>query len=120
MGWRVAVGIVLVVHGLIHPGIYGPPPGPDSPWDTRRSWLFAGLSASGRRAVAIGLASVAAAVYLVAGIALLAGAGWWAPAAVVASLVSLVLLVGYFHPWLSLGIVIDVAVIWAALSGWPE
>jgi hypothetical protein len=94
MGWRVAVGIFLVLHGLIHLGIYGPPPGPGAPWDTRRSWLFATRSARGRRTMAIVLAGLAAALYLVAGTALLVGGGWWAPVAVVASVVSLILLVG--------------------------
>jgi hypothetical protein len=120
MGWHTAVGVFLVLHGLVHPGIYGPPPGPDSPWETSRSWLLAGLSLSGRRALAIAWATLTAGIYLLAGIALLAAAGWWAPAAIAASVISLALLISYFHPWLSFGVAIDAAIIWAALASWPQ
>jgi hypothetical protein len=120
MGWRIAVGVFLILHGLIHPAIYGPPPGPGSPWQTSRSWLLPAVSPADRRVLAILLATAAAAGYLVAGVALLAGAGWWGPVAIIASVISLALLIGYFQPWLSLGVAIDAAVIWAAVAGWPE
>jgi uncharacterized membrane protein YphA (DoxX/SURF4 family) len=120
MGWRVAVGIFLIMHGLVHPAIWGPPSAPDAPWDTSRSWLLRGAGKDTRRTVAIVLATITAIGYVLAGVALLAGGGWWPPAAIVASVLSLVLLLSYFHPWLSFGVLLDTAIIWAAVAGWPE
>lgn len=119
MGWQVAVGIFLILHGLIHPALYGPPVSPDAPWNTTRSWVAPRTSTAARRTVALVLAGLAAVGYVLAGGALLADASWWSPAAVVASAMSLVLLIGYFHPWLSFGVLLDGAIIWAAVAGWP-
>jgi hypothetical protein len=117
---RVAVGIFLILHGLVHLGIWGPSSAPDAPWDTSRSWLLRGADKGTRRTVAIVLATITTIGYVLAGVALLAGGQWWSPAAIMASVVSLVLLFGYFHPWLSFGFLLDAAIIWAAVASWPE
>ena len=53
-----------------------------------------------------------------AGWMLLIGAGWAAPA-LVGAVIGLGLKSLWFHPWLSLGIAIDLAVLAAVLGGWP-
>ena len=46
-------------------------------------------------------------------------AGVWLPAIAIGSISSMGLLVACFHPWLALGIGIDVALIWAGFAaGW--
>jgi hypothetical protein len=119
MAWQVAFAVFLIVHGLLHPAIYGPPPSSDAPWNTAQSWVLSRSGSAARRTVAVVLSVVTAVGYLFTGVALLVGADWWGPMAIIASVLSLVLLVGYFHPWLSLGVLLDVMIIWAALAGWP-
>jgi hypothetical protein len=56
--------------------------------------------------------------------AALATAGWlvpsemWATLVVAGSVCSLLTLGLFFHPWLLLGIAIDLGLLWAAGSGW--
>lgn len=58
--------------------------------------------------------------FAVAGVALILELAWWRIAAVVSALISLVQLGLFFHRWLVLGLVIDVAVIAALMwVGWP-
>jgi hypothetical protein len=50
-------------------------------------------------------------VLLVSGIALFADADIWKAAAATGSLLSLALLLLFFHPWLTIGIAVDVAIL---------
>ncbi len=50
---------------------------------------------------------------------MLVGAGWWPLLAVAGSIASLVVLVLGFHPWLALGVAIDLAIIAAVAAQWP-
>ena len=52
-----------------------------------------------------------------AGCALIVNAAIWQPAAVVASSISLLLMVLFFHPWLLIGIAIDIVII-ASVIRW--
>ena len=65
------------------------------------------------------LAWYTAVVYAVAGAAVLAGAGWWPTAALVAASSGLVLKAVWFDPWLSVGVLLDVGVITAVACSWP-
>lgn len=113
------IGAVLIAHGLAHPGVFGPPTQEDAPWQTHDSWLLRRLGDQPRRQLAIVLSMATAAGFLVAGIALLSDASWWSPAALIACGLSLALLIGYFHRWLIPGILLDGAIIGAAVAGWP-
>ena len=61
--------------------------------------------------VAVSLAVAVAVVLLVSGIAVFADADIWKVAAATGSLLSLALLLLFFHPWLTIGIAIDVKAI---------
>ncbi|MFJ2238055.1 hypothetical protein [Streptomyces sp. NPDC087859] len=54
-----------------------------------------------------------------AGAAAATQADGWATAAALAASVGLVLKALWFNPWLSLGILLDIGVITAALTNWP-
>ena len=106
-------GLFLIAHGLVHVGLWARPFDPSKgPFDPSRSWL---LSRAGRaswsRPLAIALASLSAAVFVVAGIAVLAGAEWAGGAAVAGALCSLLLTALYLHPWLVFNVAIDLAII---------
>ncbi len=116
---RVVVGLFLIAHGLIHLLYATPRPAddgsypfvPESRWFPRALDLEVGTA----RAIARVLAILAVIGFVVTGIALLANAEVWEPLAVVASVISLALLLLFFHPWLLIGIAIDVAIIASVL-----
>ncbi|WP_406835204.1 hypothetical protein ACICHK_01625 [Streptomyces sp. AHU1] len=117
------VGAFLIVHGLLHPGVWTAPQQPDqpSPFDPGHSWALtaAHVSATLARATALAIAWYTALVYAVAGAGVLAGSDWWPTAALVAAASGLVLKAFWFDPWLSVGVLLDVGVIAAVASAWP-
>lgn len=116
MGWTIVIGLFLIAHGLVHVAMYAPPAASDAPFDPAGSWLFRRRL----RPLALTLATITAVILVVAGIGLLAHQEWWQAATVVGASASLVVLVLFFHPWLSLGVAINVAMIWLlAQTEWP-
>jgi hypothetical protein len=116
MGWTVVIGLFLIAHGLAHVAVYAPPAADDAPFDPARSWMF------GRqlRPLALTLAAITALIFVIAGIGLLAHLDWWQAASVAGASASLVLLALFFHPWLSFGVAINVAIIWVLTqTDWP-
>jgi hypothetical protein len=116
----VLLAAFLIAHGLIHGGIYAIPKQPDdkAPFDPGHSWVLAGLGVAVRpaRLASKTLAWVTAVLFCLAGVLLLAGVDGWTAAAVTAAAVGLVLKVGYFHPWLTLGVLLDIGVLAAVLT----
>ncbi|MGY6022607.1 hypothetical protein [Streptomyces spinosirectus] len=119
------VAAFLVVHGLLHPGVWTAPQqqsgGAPAPFTPGHSWLLAsaGVSTAVSRAAALTLAWYTAVVYVVAGAGVLADAGWWPTAALVAASSGLVLKAVWFDPWLSVGVLLDLGVIAAVAGSWP-
>ncbi|MGY0234217.1 hypothetical protein [Longispora urticae] len=113
MNWPIAVAVFLLLHGLVHVAIYPPPPNDEAPFQPHRSWLLRryGVPETAQRAVAVAGSVISAVAFVTASGALLAGAGWWAPVAAAAAGVSLALLAVYYHPWLTFGLLLDLAVI---------
>ncbi|WDF44062.1 hypothetical protein PBV52_48425 [Streptomyces sp. T12] len=113
----------LIVHGLLHLGVWTTPEQPDrpAPFDRGHSWALAAahVSPAPARAVALALAWYTALVYVVAGAGVLAGSGWWPTAALVAAAGGLALKAIWFDPWLSVGVLLDVGVIVAVACTWP-
>jgi hypothetical protein len=122
------IGALLVVHGLIHASYLSPAPqtagGPAWPFELTRSWLVTGLGLDPGIVRALGTAAVVVTLVLLvaAGLATL---GWIVPAAWWPALVaggagaSLATLILFFHPWIVLGLAIDLGLIWAVVvSGW--
>ena len=126
----------LVAHALIHLSFLRPRPkaaagGPAWPFDLHRSWILTPLRVAPGRLHSLGMvlvvlilagASLAAVTALGIGSASLFVPGIVLLAPASAGMLLLLLLLLFFHPWLTLGIVIDAALLWAALvaGGRPE
>ncbi|HEX6132311.1 MAG TPA: hypothetical protein VF044_11330 [Actinomycetota bacterium] len=112
---RIVIALFLAAHGLVHLLYLAPRPEDDPRYpfvpEERWSARAVGLDDAAAKAVAASLAILCAVVLVVAGVALLADAELWQPLAVLGSAVSLILLLGFMHPWLTIGVAIDVAII---------
>jgi hypothetical protein len=114
----------LLAHALIHVAFLTPPPpatadGPTWPFATDRSWLVrrSGLDPGLLHILAASLVAVTVAGFAMAALVLLGvlPVDLWPAAIAIGATASLGLLVACFHPWLVLGVVIDVALLWASL-----
>jgi hypothetical protein len=120
---KLALAGVLLAHAAIHAGYVSRPPatagGPAWPFDLAGSWVLGAMGVSSDVARLVGLALVAATAggFAVAAVAALGVVPetLWAPAAVTGSIASIALLVIFFHPWLVLGLAIDLVILWAVL-----
>lgn len=118
MLWTALIGLFLIAHGLIHVAVYVPHPAADAPFDPTHSWL---LRSAWVRPIALALASTATAMFVISGIAIFAHQDWWKAAAVVGAAISLALVVLFFHPWLSLAVAINAAILWVLTqTDWPS
>ena len=125
---RVLVASFLLAHAAIHLAFVAPSPpvtadGPAWPFTTNDSWLLQrlGLDPAAMRVVAGALVAATLIALVIAALAALGvvPAGLWVPALTVGAIASLGLLVAFFHPWLALGIAIDVGLLWAGfVAGW--
>ena len=120
---KLALAGFLLAHAGIHAGFLSRPPatagGPAWPFELCRSWLLGplGLSADVTRMLGLALFAATAgglALAALAAIGLLPEA-LWAPTATVGAVASIALLLVFFHPWLVLGVAIDLALLWAVL-----
>jgi hypothetical protein len=112
---RVLLGLFLVAHGLVTFGIWAAPVTDKAPFNPSHSWLLGDT-----RTLAIILAVLAAIGFVATGGGLLAQQDWWAAAGIAAGAVAVLLMGLYFNPWLSAGILISVAILYAgaqALQG---
>jgi hypothetical protein len=112
--WRLEMrwlgGLFLVAHGLLHVAVWVPRPPANVPFDTSRSPMFGNV-----RGIAISLSLLAALLFVVAGVAVLIHAAWWAPVAIAAAAISVLLIILTFSPWLLAGLAIDVVIFVLAL-----
>jgi hypothetical protein len=119
------VAAFLVGHGLIHGSYLAPRPpakagGPAWPFELGRSWLLTRLGMPARWLRTLGTTLVVATIAGFAAAALAAlglAPGLWTPGVVLGAVASLVTLGVYFHPWLVLGIAIDIALLWGVSIG---
>ena len=130
---KIALIIFLISHGLAHAGLAAAP-NPDDPklkpgaffTASERSWLLPklGLNASAIQWVGIILVVLSALGFVFAGLGVIGVAGLemiWPTVAVVSACLSLVLLVLFWHPWLPVGILIDLGILLALLwNEWPQ
>jgi hypothetical protein len=121
---RLLVATFLVAHAAIHAGFVSPRPpatagGPAWPFSLDRSWLLtpAGLDLALARRIGTTLLAITLGAFVLAAIATLGllPAGAWVASITLGSIASMGLMALFFHRWLSLGIVIDVVLLWAAL-----
>ncbi|WP_411575258.1 hypothetical protein [Streptomyces fradiae] len=120
---RLLAVILLLTHGWVNIQVWAarPRPGSEPPFDPGHSWALAAAGAPERpaRSAARALAVLTGALAVVAGVALIAGAGWWAPVAAVSAVCGLVLKLLWFNPWLLLGVALDAGILLAVALEWP-
>ena len=118
---RLALAAFLLAHAAIHAGFLSRPPvtagGPAWPFSLDTSWLLHSIDPELRRLVGVALVAATIGGF---GLAALGAfgimAGWaWPVGVALGAVASLATLVLFFHPWLILGVVIDVVLLWAAL-----
>jgi hypothetical protein len=125
---RLAIAGLLLAHAAIHVAFVAPSPpvtadGPAWPFTTSGSWILSrlGIGPGEAHALALALVAVTLAAFALAAIAAvgIVPLALWTPAIVMGSAASLTLLITFFHPWLVLGVAIDVALMWLAVAvGW--
>jgi hypothetical protein len=115
----------LLLHGLLHLAVWlpkpEPAPGRPAPFEPDHSAVLTQERVPQRTIhhLAILLASTAAVLYGVVGLAVAVGTSWAVPLAVLAGTVGIAIKLLFFHPWLSVGIAIDLLVLSSALVEWP-
>lgn len=110
---RVVAGVLLLAHGLVHL-LYLAPDVPE--FSIQDSWL---VPESGRRPVALLLIAATIAAFALLALAVwgVPGLSWgWPILAMVASALSLVLLIAFWDPRVVLGVFIDVTLITLAVT----
>jgi hypothetical protein len=127
---RILIGVLLILHGLIH-GILAVIPNPDaakpvavtffSEWAS--PWLRGSLSGRALQAIAIVLAVIAGAGFIAAGLAMfgfLLPHDWWRALAIASSVLSLILCALFWNTYLIVGPVVAVGIIVVVgILQWP-
>lgn len=129
---KISITVFLIAHGLVHLGLaFAPDPGdPDAKAGAfftaaDRSWLLPQLNLGGSAVQWIGIILVGLSTvgFVLAGMGVLgvAGlAGLWRPLVAASAAVSLLLLILFWHPWLPVGVLIDVGILASLLLfNWP-
>jgi hypothetical protein len=122
---RIVVGLILVGHALVHLFYLSPASprtadGPEWPFVLSRSWLVTklGLNPEIVRALGVALVMLTLVTLVLAGLAsigLVVPQAWWPQLAVSGAVASLAVLVLFFHPWLLLGVAIDLGLLYLVL-----
>jgi hypothetical protein len=112
---RVLVGAFIVAHGLLTAFIWLSPAKADAPFRATHSWLLGEA-----RPLAVGIALVAAAGFVLAGVGLIAEHAWWAVIGIGAGAVALLLMTLFFNPWLLAGIAISAGILYAGFQALPQ
>jgi hypothetical protein len=129
---RTILGIFLIGHGIAHAGLASAPdpsesestPGAFFTQKGRsRLFLYFDFDPVLVQRAGIVLAAVSIIGFILAGMGVLGVPGLeivWGVIALITSVVSLVLLILFWHPWIILGVVIDIVLILlAAFNSWP-
>ena len=116
-------GLVLVVHGLVHLTWVAPKPDdPSYPFRLTQSALFRKADPKTLAGLGAFLVLVSTTSFLIAGLGVWGVPGFadvWRIAAIVGSTISLVVVATFWHRWFLVGPILDVAIILAAIVGWP-
>jgi hypothetical protein len=117
---KVLFGLFLIAHGLIHGSYLTPKPeDPAYPFSFAQSW-FSQLVGSVARPVGLVLTITAIIFLVTAGLGFLGISGLaviWKILLGIGVISSLLVLVLFWHPWLALGIVIDVVLLYGTFFG---
>jgi hypothetical protein len=120
---NVIFAVFLILHGLVH-AILAVAPTPNEPeskpgaffTSTTRSWLLPrlGLNATAVQWIGIILVVLSTLGFVLAGLGVLGLPGLsvvWRLVAMTSSVVSLLLLVLFWHPWIIVGVLIDIGIL---------
>ena len=130
---KIIITLFLIAHGLVHTGLASAP-NPNDPdakpgsffTSISRSWLLPqlGLNEAAVKWMGIILVALATLGFVLAGLGVFGVPGLseiWRTVAVVSAGVSLLLLVLFWHPWLIVGVLIDISILIALLwAKWPS
>ena len=130
---RIIFGLFLVAHGLVHAGLAAAPVPNDADSKpgafftaTARSWLLPQfrLNAAAVQWIGIILVAVTTLGFVLAGLGVFGVPGLsevWRTVAIASAGVSLLLLILFWHPWLVVGVLIDIGILIALLwAKWPS
>jgi hypothetical protein len=112
---RVLLGAFIVAHGLLTAFIWLSPAKADAPFHATHSWLLGEA-----RPLAVVVALVTAAGFVLAGVGVIADQAWWAVTGIGAGAVALLLMTLFFNPWLLAGIAISVGILYAGFQALPQ
>jgi len=116
-------GLVLVVHGLIHLTWVAPKPDdPSYPFRLSHPAVFKRMDPKRVAGVGAALVLISTVSFLIAGLGVWGVPGFaevWRVAAIVGSAISLAVVATFWHRWLMVGPMLDIAIIIAAVAGWP-
>jgi len=130
---KLLLAVFLILHGMVH-AILAAAPIPNDPDSnpgafftaTTRSWLLPrlGLNDTAIQWIGIILVVLTALGFILAGLGVIGVPGLnelWRTVAVVSACVSLLLLLLFWHPWLVVGVLIDIVILAALLwLDWPS
>jgi len=129
---KTILGILIMAHGLVHTILAVAPNPADTDakpgaffTTTERSWIFTQLNlpSSAVQWIGILLVSLSTLGFLLAGLGILGVPGLgdiWRTVAIFSAVISLVLLILFWHPWLPVGVLIDIGALVALLVlNWP-
>jgi hypothetical protein len=112
---RVLLGAFIVAHGLLTAFIWISPAKADAPFRATYSWLLGEA-----RPLAVVVALVAAAGFVLAGVGVITDQAWWAVTGIGAGAVALLLMTLFFNPWLLAGIAISAGVLFGGFQALPQ
>ena len=119
--WRFSLGLFLMAHGFVHPWTWAFP-GSGSSTPQGSSWLLHGVFGleTTDRTLTATIAWIATVALMLAGLLVWFGIDVWKPAAIAGAIASGLAIFFVFKPALSLGLLINVGIVWAALGPhWP-
>ncbi len=129
---KIALAIFLIAHGLVY-AILAVAPNPADPnakpgvffTTVERSWLLSQLNLNDSTVKWVGIILVALSTlgFVLAGLGIFGVTGLstiWQTVAIISVCVSLLLLIIFWHPWLPVGVLIDIGILIALfLAHWP-
>lgn len=129
---KIALAFFLMAHGLVHAGLAAAPnpDGPNSKPGTfftvvDRSWFlhWLGLTGTAVHWIGITLVTLSTLGFVLTGLGILGVAGLsviWRTIAIISAGISLSLLIIFWHPWLPVGVLINIVTPTALLfTNWP-